>query len=55
MHESNKYIFLSISQAMVNSGKKRSKAQPHSFHISGGSGKYIKEGVEVSFKPLPKK
>lgn len=40
---------------MTNSAKRRSKPSPHSFRISGGSGRLLKEPVEVCFKPLPKR
>lgn len=40
---------------MVNTSPKRRRLPPHSFHISGPYSKFLKEAVEVSFKPLPKK
>lgn len=40
---------------MTNSAKKRNKSAIHFFHISGGSGRLLKEPVEVSFQPNPKR
>lgn len=40
---------------MVNLTRKRTKPSIHSFHITGNRDKFIKDTVEVPFKPLAKK
>lgn len=40
---------------MVSTSKKRVRTSPYSFKISGGPGRFIKDDVEVSFRPEAKK
>ena len=40
---------------MVKSVANKSRTSSHSFKIVGSPQRYIKDEVEVSFKPLPKK